>query len=209
MRMFGQFAVHSGGERQAVEQAVQREPEQGRRPGDLLFTRLRSRRRMRMFVIVRVRRRVGVAVIVLMMTVGTFMVRALRLARLGVFRGAMMMKVKHPLDEEHRQEAGERVAHRRVDRAEQEERVRHQVQQPDAKHRPGDEAERGLQSRVRQADPMRNETADNRGGRDRGTVNQQQRGGGHKRIPPSRGSELDSMRRASIVATLRNDKDQN
>lgn len=156
---------HAGGERDAVEQAMQPEAEEGGAPTD------RLRVAVAMSMIVPMSMTVfmsmsGVSVIVVSMFLRTVMLviagmrRGFGFGRIG--RGVVMMEMKRPLDEEHHQEAGEREPHRAIDRADEHEGVRHEMQDPDAEHRSGDEAQRGLHPRVREPNPMWDEPAEQR-----------------------------------------------
>ena len=121
---------------------------------------------------------VAVAVFVTMSRVfGMAVTAILRVA----FRQVVMVKMKEPLEKEHREKAAQHPGHRPVQRTQLFSAVGKEMQQRNPEHQAGDEADRHLQPGVREADEQGQPAACQRGEEHERAVNGQQPTGGHHR----------------------------
>ena len=173
--------LHARGERDAFEQAVQREPERGAAPGDVVPVMVVAR----LLVLVDVAGGVGFDVVV--------------------------VEAEEPLDEEHRRRSrrpstaarsrsaasGVGLAARRFGQ-----RVRQHVQHADAEHHRGDEADGDLHPAVREPNPLRNHPADDRRGDDQQAVVGERNDGGDQEGVPTARPSTNRDRSASMARPL-------
>ena len=151
-------AGDAGGHRHAVDQAVQRQPNGRAAPG-----KRRARRDVAMIVCVPWRS----------------MVMRVLTGRRGAWPGdfiphVVMVEVEKSLEKEHEQKTGQYPDNRAIDRTQDDQAVRQQVQQPDAEHHAGNEADRDLHPPMREPHHQRDPAARERPHDAHRTIHRQQ-----------------------------------
>ena len=179
--VIGRLGRHARAQRHAVDDAVQRQADEGARPRHLLF---RQRRCGRAAVIVVALMTVALAVIMVMIMMVTVaaavVVRRAGLSHRRAFRcDIVVMKAEEPFEEEHRQKADEDGNGDLLDRRFHQ-GVGHHVQEPDAEHETGDEADGDLHPPVGEVDPDRQPAADQRRQQDQPAIEEEQHPGRHQ-----------------------------
>ncbi len=165
------FRFHGGRHRQPVDQPMQRQPDGGAAP-----RKVRRLHRVSMPVALFVP-----MIVVVLGSAGFDLCRGL-VERERIFWHVVVMEVKEPLEKEHEQETAHRTHDGHVDRMRVRQAVRHQVQQPDAQHDAGDQADGNLHAPMRQPHDQRDPTAQQRASDARQAIDRQQEYGVHGQI---------------------------
>ncbi len=149
-----------GGQRQSIQQRMKRQAQRGADPRKLLGGFVRQRVRV-----------LVVAVVVRMIVFAAIFWIA--------FGQIVVMKMKEALDKKHRQKTAEHPFSRLVERMQLLIGVRQKMEQGDAEHQSGDEADGNLQPRVGEMDEQQKPAARQRSQQDQRAVKCQQPRGRH------------------------------